>query len=209
VLSRLFRRLFLKALSAAHAAGRLTFFGKDVHLADPQSFGALLAPLRKVEWVVYSKRPFGGPEAVLAYLSRYTHRVAIDNSRLIACDERGFTFKWKDYRVEGRNRYKPMTLTTDQFIRRFLIHVLPKGSHRIRHYGLFIKSARTDNIARARELLAVAKPEDQPTADTIDPSKPTCPCCGGRMIIIEVFARGATPRHQPTGPPIVIRLDTS
>jgi hypothetical protein len=209
VLSRLFRRLFLKALSAAQAAGRLSFFGDHAHLADAQSFAAFLVPLRKAEWVVYSKRPFGGPEAVLAYLSRYTHRVAIANSRLIAFDQQGVTFKWKDYRVEGRDRYKRMTLATDEFIRRFLIHVLPKGLHRIRHYGLFAKSACADNIARARELLAVAKPEGNPTADAVDPSKPTCPCCGGHMIIIEVFARGATPRHQPTAPTNRIRIDTS
>jgi Putative transposase/Transposase zinc-binding domain len=208
-LSRLFRRLFLKALSATHAAGRLSFFGEDSHLADAQSFAAYLAPLRKAEWVVYSKRPFGGPEAVLAYLSRYTHRVAIANSRLIACDERGVTFKWKDYRIKGRDRYKRMTLTTDEFIRRFLIHVLPKGLHRIRHYGLFAKGACADNIARARELLTVSNSQSESTSAATDPSKPACPCCGGRMIIIEVFARGATPRHQPTAPPIVIRIDTS
>ena len=209
VLSRLFRRLFLKALSAAHAAGRLSFFGDHTDLADAQSFAACLAPLRKAEWVVYSKRPFGGPEAVLAYLSRYTHRVAIANSRLIAFDEQGVTFKWKDYRIAGRDRYKRMTLATDEFIRRFLIHVLPKGFHRIRHYGLFAKGPGADNIARARELLAVSKPEGEPTAAVVDRSKPTCPCCGGRMIIIEVFERGATPRHRPTGPTIAIRLDTS
>ena len=209
VLSRLFRRLFLKALSAAHAAGRLNFFGDDITLADTQSFAAYLAPLRKAEWVVYAKRPFGGPQAVLAYLSRYTHRVAIANSRLIAFDEQGVTFKWKDYRIEGRNRYKRMTLATGEFIRRFLIHVLPKGLHRIRHYGLFAKGSCADNIAHARELLAVAKPEGEPTAAAVDHSKPTCPCCGGRMIIIEVFERGATPRHRPTGPTIAIRVDTS
>ena len=208
VLSRLFRRLFLDKLVAAHQAGRLSFFGDNVHLADTASFAAFLAPLRKAEWVVYAKRPFGGPEAVLAYLSRYTHRVAIANSRLTAVDEQGVTFKWKDYRIEGRDRYKCMTLATDEFIRRFLIHVLPSGFHRIRHYGLFAKSSCADNIARARELLAVAKPEAQPTT-AADPSKPTCPCCGGHMIIIEVFARGATPRHQPTAPTRVIRIDTS
>jgi predicted Zn-ribbon and HTH transcriptional regulator len=209
VLSRLFRRLFLKALSAAHVARRLNFFGDNSQLADAQSFAAYLAPLRRAEWVVYAKRPFSGPEAVLAYLSRYTHRVAIANSRLIACDQRGVTFKWKDYRSEGRDRYKQMTLATFEFIRRFLIHVLPKGFHRIRHYGLFAKSACADNIARARELLAAAKPEGQPTSAAVDPGKPACPCCGGRMIIIEVFERGATPRHQPTAPANRIRVDTS
>ena len=209
VLSRLFRRLFLEKLIATHQAGRLSFFGDHADLTEEQSFAAYLAPLRKAEWVVYSKRPFGGPEAVLAYLSRYTHRVAIANSRLIACDERGITFKWKDYRIEGRDRYKQMTLGTFEFIRRFLIHVLPKGLHRIRHYGLFAKGACAGNIARARELLAAAKPGGQRTSAAVDPNKPSCPCCGGRMIIIEVFERGATPRHQPTGPTIVIRIDTS
>ena len=207
VLSRLFRRLFLEKLLAAHQAGRLSFFSERTELADAQAFTAHLAPLRKCEWVVYSKRPFGGPEAVLAYLSRYTHRVAIANSRLIACNEQGVTFKWKDYRIEGRDRYKQMTLGTFEFIRRFLIHVLPKGLHRIRHYGLFAKGACTGNVARARELLAVAKPEGQPISAAVDPNKPSCPCCGGRMIIIEGFARGATPRHPPTGPSI--RIDTS
>ena len=209
VLSRLFRRLFLQKLVAAHQAGRLSFFGDHAHLAEAQSFAAYLVPLRKAEWVVYSKRPFGGPEAVLAYLSRYTHRVAIANSRLIACGQQGVTFKWKDYRIEGRDRYKQMTLATDEFIRRFLIHVLKKGLHRIRHYGLFAKGACAANIARARELLAVAKPEAQPIATGADPNKLACPCCGGRMIIVEVFVRGATPRHQPTAPTNRIRIDTS
>src|SRR4030088_231389 len=209
VLSRLFRRLFLDKLVAAHQAGQLQFFGTHASLIDAQAFAAYLAPLRNAEWVVYSKRPFGGPKEVLCYLARYTHRVAISNSRLIALDDNGVTFKWKDYRIEGRDRYKVMTLATPEFIRRFLIHVLPKGLHRIRHYGLITKSSCADNIARARELLAVAKPEGQPTAAAIDPSKPSCPCCGGRMVIIEVFARGCPPRHQPTAPPIVISIDTS
>ena len=146
---------------------------------------------------------------MLAYLSRYTHRVAIANSRLIACDERGVTFKWKDYRIAGRDRYKQMTLVTFEFIRRFLIHVLPKGSHRIRHYGLFAKSACADNIAQAHEMLAVSKPEDRPTGTAVDHSKSPCPCCGGRMIIIELFERGATPRYRPTSLTIVISVDTS
>jgi len=133
VLSRLFRRLFLDKLSAAHHAGQLQFFGTHRHLADSKDFADYLAPLRQIEWVVYAKRPFAGPEAVLAYLSRYTHRVAISNSRLIACDERGVTFKWKDYRAKSRDRYQTMTLATGEFIRRFLIHVLPSGFHRIRH----------------------------------------------------------------------------
>ena len=208
VLSRLFRRLFLEKLVAAHQAGRLSFFFDDhAPLAACKAFAAYLRPLRKIEWVVYSKQPFGGPEAVLAYLSRYTHRVAISNSRLISVDDAGVTFKWKDYRIEGHNRYKNMTLATDEFIRRFLIHVLPKGLHRIRHYGLFAKSACADNIARARELLAIPKAKSEATSPVLDDSKPACPCCGGRMIIIEVFERGATPRHRPSGP--TIRVDTS
>ena len=159
VLSRLFRRLFLEKLIAAHKAGHLTFFGDHAALADAQAFAAYLAPLRRAEWVVYAKRPFGGPQAVLAYLSRYTHRVAISNRRLIAVDEHSVTFRWKDYRADRRDRQKVMTLATGEFIRRFLIHVLPQGFHRIRHYGLFASGTRADNIAQARELLAVAKPE--------------------------------------------------
>ena len=209
VLSRLFRRLFLEKLIAAHNAGHLKFFRDHAALADPQAFAANLAPLRRTEWVVYAKRPFGGPQAVLAYLSRYTHRVAIANSRLIAFDPTGVSFRWKDYRADGRDRQKVMTLATGEFIRRFLIHVLPHGFHRIRHYGLLASGTRADNIAQARELLAVSKPEDQPTGTAVDHSKSTCPCCGGRMIIIEVFERGATPRYRPTSPTIIIRVDTS
>jgi len=145
VLSRLFRRLFLEQLMAAHRAGRLQFFGACAALAAQDAFSALLTSLRTTEWVVYAKRPFGGPEAVLAYLARYTHRVAISNSRLIALDETSVTFKWKDYRIAGN---------VHEFIRRFLIHVLPSGFHRIRHYGLFASGVRAHNIARARELLA-------------------------------------------------------
>jgi len=209
VLSRLFRRLFLDKLLATHAPAVCSFFGQHAPLANARAFATYLAPLRKTEWVVYSKRPFGAPQAVLAYLSRYTHRVAIANSRLIAYDQQGVTFKWKDYRIEGRDRYKLMTLTTDEFIRRFLIHVLPRGFHRIRHYGLSAKAACADNIARARELLAVPKLQAEP-ADATDGNDPhPCPHCGGRMIIIETFARGSMPRHRPTGPMVAIRIDTS
>src|SRR6266516_3163928 len=213
VLSRLFRRLLLEKLVAAHDAGRLRFFGAHARLAERDTFAAYLAPLLKAEWVVYSKRPFGGPEAVLAYLSRYTHRVAISNSRLVALDDAGVTFKWKDYRIEGRDRFKLMTLATDESIRRFLIHVLPTGFHRIRHYGLFASTTRADNIARARELLAVPKLQGKPgDADTTDREEPPtlarpCPCCGGRMIIIETFARGSAPWHRPTDPMSAIRID--
>ena len=209
VLSRLFRRLFLKRLAAVH--GQLMFFGNHARLANAKAFAAYLVPLRKAEWVVYSKHPFGGPEAVLAYLSRYTHRVAISNGRLIAFDHNGVTFKWKDYRIEGHDRYKRMTLATHEFIRRFLIHVLPHGLHRIRHYGLFAKANCAANIARARELLAVPKSRDEPadlSGDNKSLSHP-CPCCGGRMIIIETFERGATPRYRPTDPATRIRIDTS
>jgi hypothetical protein len=209
VLSRLFRRLFLEQLAAAHEAGRLHFFGNHAPLAERPAFTAYLAPLRTIEWVVYAKRPFAGPEAVLAYLSRYTHRVAIANSRLIACDDTGVTFRWKDYRAKGRERQKVMTLATDEFIRRFLIHVLPSGFHRIRHYGLFANGGRTENLARARELLGVSPTQSEPSdADTDEPptSLLPCPCCGGRMIIIEIFERGSTPRTRPSSP---IRIDTS
>ncbi len=208
VLSRLFRRLFLEKLLAAHQAGRLKFFGDHAALADAQAFAAYLAPLRRTEWVVYAKRPFGGPEAVLAYLSRYTHRVAIANSRLIAFDGNGVTFKWKDYRAEGEERQKLMTLATGEFIRRFLIHVLPSGFHRIRHYGLLAGSKRAEIIARARQLLDVPKPHKQNLADSNEPQAPAhpCPCCGGRMIVIETFERGCAPRTRPTS---VIRIDTS
>jgi hypothetical protein len=209
VLSRLFRRLFLARLLAAHQASHLKFFGNHAALADPQAFATYLAPLRRTEWVVYAKRPFGGPHAVLAYLSRYTHRVAIANSRLIAWDHASVSFRWKDYRGDGRDRQKVMRLTTGEFIRRFLIHVLPQGFHRIRHYGLLASGTRANNIARARELLAASEPEGQPTEAAVDQSKLDCPCCGGRMIIIEVFERGATPRYRPTGPTNIIRLDTS
>ena len=137
VLSRLFRRLFLDGLAALHTAGRLAFLGDLAPLADQRAFDAALAPLRRSAWVVFAKRPFAGPQAVLAYLARYTHRVAISNSRLIALGEAGVTFKWKDYRVKGHDRLRTTTLDAAEFIRRFLLHVLPTGFHRIRHYGLF------------------------------------------------------------------------
>jgi hypothetical protein len=180
VLSRLFRRLFLEKLSAAYLAGQLRFFGDQAALADPKAFKDHLAPLRKAEWVVYAKRPFGGPEAMLAYLSRYTHRVAIGNSRLIAFDDSGVTFKWKDYRAKEQQRAKVMTLAIDEFIRRFLIHVLPSGFHRIRHYGLFANGGRAENIARARQLLNVAETppqaHDTAAADDGEPQSSSYPC---------------------------------
>jgi Putative transposase/Transposase zinc-binding domain len=204
VLSRLFRRLFLESLAAAYDAGRLQFFGNHAVLADPAAFAAYIAPLRKAEWVVYSKRPFGGPEQVLAYLARYTHRVAIANSRLIACDGETVTFRWKDYRAQGRERHKAMTLAVPEFIRRFLIHVLPKGFHRIRHYGLFANASRADNIASIRDLLRADAAQRHDGADADEPPLPSypCPCCGGSMIVIETFGRGCVPT-------VPDRVDTS
>jgi hypothetical protein len=206
VLSRLFRRLFLAGLAQAHAAGRLAFFGEIEGLHDQRAFAAHLAPLRRKNWFVYAKPPFAGPEAVLAYLARYTHRVAISNSRLLALDERGVTFRYKDYRRDGQARYRTMTLAPDEFIRRFLLHVLPKGFHRIRHYGLLASAGCKANIARVRELTAVPLPSDPPAEDNNTDQaagaatdyRPPCPCCGGRMIIVEFFERSATPRGPPS-----------
>jgi hypothetical protein len=203
VLSRLFRRLFLERLTAAYQAGRLEFFADHAGLAEPARFKAYVAALRKVEWVVYAKRPFGGPDAVLAYLSRYTHRIAIANSRLVAFDGARVTFKWKDYRAKAEARYKLMTLDADEFIRRFLIHVLPDGFHRIRHYGLFANANRAGNIALARRLLGVphTPPSSGDSDGTQNPHEDSgwnaCPCCGGRMIIIETFEPGRQPRQWP------------
>jgi hypothetical protein len=215
VLSQLFRRLFLEKLVAAHRAGELQFFGNHAPLTDRQAFAAFLAPLRNSKWVVYCKPPFGGPKQVLRYLARYTHRVAISNRRLIAWDDKGVTFKWKDYRAKGRERYKVMTLANHEFIRRFLIHVLPSGFHRIRHYGLFANGSGANNIAQARNLLNVPAPQKQ-SADTNpgNAEEPPalaqpCPCCGGHMIIIERFERGSTPRYRPSAPTPTIRIDTS
>jgi hypothetical protein len=201
VLSRLFRRLILEKLIAAHEAGRLQFFDDHAELVDHDAFATYLAPLRKSEWVVYAKPPFGGPAAVFSYLSRYTHRVAISNSRLIALDDRGVTFKWKDYRAKGPKPWTTMTLAPSEFIRRFLIHVLPSGFHRIRHYGLFANGGRAENLARARELLDLPAPQDQtePTteADQLPSLAQPCPCCGGPMIVIETFEPGHAPRAPP------------
>jgi Putative transposase/Transposase zinc-binding domain len=241
VLSRLFRRLFLDKLRQAYADGALSFFNALAPLANESAFAACLAPLRRCEWVVYAKRPFGGPEAVLAYLSRYTHRVAISNSRLLAMDHRGVTFRWKDYRARdklagdntaGAGWIKTMTLDPDEFIRRFLLHVLPPGFHRIRHTGFLASPNRASTIARIREMIGLggiesgrAKPAAEPApAATInqddqlraeqprdDPAThPPCPCCGGRMRIIERFGRGASPKTpQPRWPAAAVRIDTS
>ena len=202
VLSRLFRRRFLEELAKAHRSGQLHFFGEHAALAHASYFAQWLAPLRKQEWVVYAKRPFAGPAAVLAYLSRYTHRVAISNRRLVAFDEHGVSFRWKDYRAKGNTRYKTMTLSAQEFMRRFLLHVLPNGFHRIRHYGLIANAGRKGNLARARELLhgvpETAEPQqpDQPIA-TIEPMF-ICQHCGAAMLIIETFARGQPIRAPPT-----------
>ena len=215
VLARLFRGKFLAMLTEAHAEGRLKFFNTHAGLADKRAFKRFLAPLRRIKWVVYCKDPFAGPEQVLRYLSRYTHRVAISNRRLVSANDDGVAFRWKDYRIDGPDRWKTMTLTAHEFIRRFLIHVLPKGFHRIRHYGLFANGNRAANIARARELLGAAprviEAEEENAAAPDEPRVLPCPCprCGGRMIVIEVFARGCEPRYRPTPAPTPIRIDTS
>nr|WP_230207086.1 IS91 family transposase [Novosphingobium sp. Gsoil 351] len=198
VLGKLFRRLFLTRLLELHDAGRLAFFGHLAGLTERQALLRQLSPVRKVRWVVYAKPPFAGPAAVLAYLSRYTHRVAISNRRLIAFDGNQVTFRYKDYRRDGGERQQIMTLAADEFIRRFLLHVLPRGFHRIRHYGLLAGSARKDSIALARQLLAVAPPANDDTPDEPVDVRPPCPCCGGRMIVIEIFERWRLPRAPPS-----------
>jgi hypothetical protein len=219
VLSRLFRRLFLDRLAEAHAAGKLAFFNDLAELTNPVAFKAHLAPLRRVEWVVYAKRPFGGPEAVLAYLARYTHRVAIANSRLIAIDDNIVTFRWKDYRARAASAggdawmKKSMTLPAFEFIRRFLLHVLPDGFHRIRHYGFLASGRRVANIAKIRSVLGVHQAEAagaiaanlaaEPVATE---EKPPCPCCGGGMRVVEIFTRGQRPRFHAAS---LIQIDTS
>ncbi len=206
VLGKLFRRLFLARLIALHDARRLAFFGSMAQLADRRAFMRRLAPVRKKSWVVYAKAPFAGPEAVLAYLSRYTHRVAISNRRLVGFDEAGVTFRYKDYRRDGADRQRVMTLAADEFIRRFLLHVLPRGFHRISHYGLLAGTARKASLALARELLAVAPlPNDDTPEEPLD-TRPPCPCCGGRMLIVETFARWHQPRAPPHPPALAGRM---
>jgi hypothetical protein len=209
VLSRLFRGLIFKDLKQAHADDRLRFFNDHQALADGGAFNAYLEPLYETDFAVHAKEPFAGPKAVLAYLSRYTHRVAIANRRLISVDDKKVTFSWKDYRAEGAERFKVMTLPIHEFIRRFLIHVFPKRFHRIRHYGLLANGNRADNVALARRLLNAQDDGPSPdaaTAATIDEQKPaerTCPACGGRMIVIETFEPGAEPAaHHQRGPPL-------
>jgi hypothetical protein len=202
VLSRLFRRLFLEGLARLHEAGKLRFFGDLAKLADPEAFAAHLAPLRKTDWVVYAKPPFGGPEAVLAYLSRYTHRVAISNHRLVSADRDAVVFRWKDYRIKRGDRMKVMRLPTHEFIRRFLVHVLPSGFHRIRHAGFLANGIRRERISKIRCLLdaelepgltAVEGESDDPADLNVHPS---CPKCGGAMIIVETFTRGQIPNSR-------------
>lgn len=214
VLGTLFRGKMLAMLTEAHAQGRMQFHNQIAGLADRNTFKRFLGPLRHATWVVHVKKPFAGPQAVLRYLSRYTHRVAISNRRLVAADDGAVSFRWKDYKIEGSDRWKRMTLSAHEFIRRFLSHVLPKGFHRIRHYGLFANGNRAEAIAKSRELLAVAPPPPKP-----DPAKPAadeprvmptpCPCCGGRMHVIETFEPGQMPRHRPSSTAAVMRLDTS
>ena len=212
VLSKLFQRLMLERLAAAHAAGKLQFFGAHAPLAGATSFAKFLVPLRKKRWFVYAKEPFAGPKQVLAYLSRYTHRVAISNRRLISANASGVTFRVKNYRVDGAARYTTMTLAPGEFIRRVLLHVLPAGFHRIRYTGFLASGGKADNIARARALLAVPAPE--PVAEATEPASAAeparrCPCCGGGMCIIETFERGETPRHGAAPSRLAIRIDTS
>ena len=197
VLGALFRRLFLTRLLELHTAGRLQFFGDQSDLNDQRAFARHLAPIRKKKWVVYAKPPFSGPEAVLAYLSRYTHRVAISNHRLISFDEAGVTFRYKDYRRSGADRQRTMTLHADEFIRRFLVHVLPQGFHRIRHYGLLASAGRRANVARARELLAVPMKAGPAAPDAPSDPRPPCPCCGGRMVVIEILEPATRARAPP------------
>ncbi len=197
VLGKLFRRLFITGLIALHDQGRLAFFGGLAPLADRRTFLRHLSPVRSKRWVVYAKPPFSGPAAVLAYLSRYTHRIAISNRRLLAFDEASVIFRYKDYRRDGADRHQAMTLAADEFIRRFLIHVLPRGFHRIRHYGLLSATARKPNLVRARELLAAAPPSNNDEPDEPRDVRPPCPCCGGHMVIVETFARWCQPRAPP------------
>ncbi len=208
--------MFLAKLVAAHRAGRLKFYGVHARLDNIRALKAYLAPLRKIDWVVYAKRPFGGPKAVLAYLSRYTHRVAISNRRLVAADDGGVSFRWKDYRIEGPGRWKTMTLTPHEFIRRFLMHVLPSGFHRIRHYGLLASGTRAANIARARQLLAVPTRSEPPDTSEARSVRPTAHAAASvpllrrthvhhRDLRTRLPAEASIPRRRPAA----IRIDTS
>ena len=204
VLGALFRRLFLEGLAALHKEGRLAFFGALAPLAEPRAFARHLAPVRKKRWVVYSKPPFAGPKAVLAYLARYTHRVAISSRRIITFDGTSVTFRVKDYRQDGAARHRTLTLEAGEFIRRFLLHVLPKGFHRIRHYGFLTGPDRKARIERIRRLLGAPPPpqsvDDRPEASDRPDVRPLCPCCGGRMTVVAMFPRWRQPRGPPPHP---------
>ena len=207
VLSKLFRRLFLTKLMALHSDAQLRFFGDKAHLSEHGHFAHFITSMRAKKWVVYAKAPFSGPDAVLAYLARYTHRVAISNKRLIAINDQGVTFSYKDYRRAPGDQQQTMTLTPDAFITRFLLHVLPKGFHRIRHYGFLSSGVRVKEIAAIRQILGVPQrtPKDADNTESTNapPKKPwlICPCCGGDMVIIEVFQCKAQPRAPPHARP--------
>lgn len=198
VLSRLFRRLFLEKLTQAYNAEELQFYSRHAALVEPSRFKEYIAPVHKIDWVVYAKRPFADPRSVLAYLSRYTHRVAIANSRLLAADAQKVTFKWKDYRKAYAQRPDTMTLSTPEFIRRFLLHVLPDGFHRIRHYGMLANTSRSASVALARELLCVPEPAP-PTEQSETEVVPVfvCRTCGEPMKVIEVFECSYEARAPP------------
>jgi len=201
VLSRLFRRLFLDELRAAFETGELGFFGELAELAEPTSFVRRLDELRRVEWVVYAKPPFGGPAQVLAYLGRYTHRVAISNARLVSVTDEHVVFRWKDYRHDGKA--KIMALEPFEFIRRFLLHALPDGFHRIRHYGFLANGHRAAKLAVCRSLLDTPSPSPEQLEDVGPPRAPErCPCCGGVMIALGILPR-------PASVPRPFRDDTS
>ena len=201
VLSRLFRRLFLDELRTAFEARHLGFFGDLAGLAEPAAFARCLRDLRRVEWVVYAKPPFGGPAQVLAYLGRYTHRVAISNARLVSVTDEHVAFRWKDYRHDGKA--KVMTLEPYEFIRRFLLHALPDGFHRIRHYGFLANGRRAAKLAFCRSLLDMPSPSGEPAEDVVPPRAPErCPCCGGVMIVLGILPR-------PVPGPRLFRDDTS
>jgi Putative transposase/Transposase zinc-binding domain len=203
VLSRLYRRLFLEQLQAAFDAGKLKFYGNLMQLIEPAAFARYLQPLRRLQWVVYAKHPFGGPQQVLAYLGRYTHRVAIANSRLLACENGQVRFRWKDYRAQ--NKSKTMMLTADEFMRRFLLHVLPKGFRRIRHYGFLANACRAIKLASIRAALDA--PQRPQAAEPIDYREryaaltgnrlDVCPRCGGHMIDITQWSPAPVPHTTP------------
>lgn len=201
VLSRLFRRLFLERLQAAYKAGRLRFSGRLDRFGDTHAFAAAVQRLRRQTWIVYAKPPFGSPEHVLAYLGRYTHRVAIANSRLVSADQTSVTFRWRDYRHGNAPRL--MSLDPHEFIRRFLIHSLPDGFHRIRHYGFLANGCRRSRLAIIRQRLVTTEPTPAAAAaeaatrplPRFDPT--VCPCCGGVLRITATLPRGHTGPSRP------------